>query len=272
MDLSERSLARWLASQGRDVWLPDLRGHGESAPNNYTWRFDDYLREDLPRIIETILSRTGAHEIDWVGHSMGGILLMSYAALEDGPPIARGVTIASALDYGKGTSGFQSLARFQPMLERGPLEVVRFGALAHALAPFMGRARVAERFHMWPENIEPRVARRVFARCFGPIPTSLASSLATALSPEGLSLADGTRILELASTVDLPILALAGTRDAQVSVEAVKHAAELIGDNVTVEVFGRDHGHVNDYGHFDLVVGRNAQAEVWPRILGHLSR
>jgi pimeloyl-ACP methyl ester carboxylesterase len=272
MDLAERSLARWLAARGHDVWLPDLRGHGESAPEHYRWRFEDYLREDLPRLLDAIMSRTGAHEVDWVGHSMGGILLMAYASLEPEAPIGRGVTIASALDYARGDSGFQALARLQPALERGPLEVVRFGALTHALAPLVGRARVAERFHMWPPNIEPRVARRVFARCFGPIPTSLASSLAGAITPEGLRLSDGTRLLDHASALSVPLLALAGTRDAQVSVESVRHAASLIGDNVTFEVFGRAHGHAQDYGHFDLVVGKNAPDEVWPRILGFLTR
>jgi hypothetical protein len=33
-----------------------------------------------------------------------------------------------------------------------------------------------------------------------------------------------------------------------------------------VRVFGPEHGHADHYGHFDLLVGRNAVREVFPHI------
>ena len=37
-----------------------------------------------------------------------------------------------------------------------------------------------------------------------------------------------------------------------------------------VVLFGRDHGHLDEYGHFDLILGRRARTEVWPHIVDAL--
>jgi hypothetical protein len=34
--------------------------------------------------------------------------------------------------------------------------------------------------------------------------------------------------------------------------------------------FGKLHGDVNEYGHFDLIVGTNARAEIWDIIIEFL--
>jgi hypothetical protein len=36
--------------------------------------------------------------------------------------------------------------------------------------------------------------------------------------------------------------------------------------------FGPAHGHKAHYGHFDVIVGRSAQQEVWPHLQGFLQQ
>ena len=78
------SLARWLASRGYDVWVPDLRGVGGSASpgaslrGRWDWSFDDHLDLDMPEILRFVLAQAGHEHVHWIGHSMGGILLLAW--------------------------------------------------------------------------------------------------------------------------------------------------------------------------------------------------
>lgn len=267
---TERSVARWFADRGWDVWIPELRGHGDSETRAYNWGLDEYLLQDIPTIIDAILERTGKHELHWVGHSMGGILRMCYAGLHTSAPIARSVTVASALDYRIGQSGFERFLSLKPLAAR--FEMIPYGGFVHMLAPAAGRrGRRPEQFHVWPDNIEPQLVRRMYARCFHAIPTSLLISLSTTFDDRGFRLRDGSELLHGAKQLDEPMLMIAGSKDSQVSSAAVAHAAEHIGDNARVVNFGQEHGHEFDYGHFDLLIGRNAPEEVWPTIEDFLS-
>jgi hypothetical protein len=55
-------------------------------------------------------------------------------------------------------------------------------------------------------------------------------------------------------------------------VEAVDETARVIGHVSDLRVLprGRKYGQKEDYGHYDLIVGRNAETEVWPSILSWL--
>ncbi|MFP4601108.1 MAG: alpha/beta fold hydrolase [Persicimonas sp.] len=265
----ERSLAEWLAFRGHDVWLPELRGHGDSRPASFDWRIDDYLHYDIPAIIETILAETGAERVHWLGHSMGGVLLMCYGILEPGAPIARGITVGSALDYKVGATGFKHLLAIRPLIER--LYAVPYGTLVHLLAPSLGRnLRALEGFNVWPANIEPAMVRKLHARVFHTIPTSLLSSLATTFEDGGLRTQSDFRFVEHASRLEIPTLLVAASRDAQVSVEAVEHTQRLLGANAQMRVFGEETGTRHHYGHFDLLLGRHAPTEVWPELAAWL--
>jgi len=62
-----------------------------------------------------------------------------------------------------------------------------------------------------------------------------------------------------------PLTALAGSRDVQCTpVAAARHAGG------SCRAFGREHGHAEDFGHFDLLMGTNAPSAVWPELLGWL--
>ena len=258
-----RSVAAWLAERGHEVWLPELRGHGESLAPAYDWRFDDHLLHDTPAIIDFVRETSGADEINWIGHSMGGMLLLCYGIHEPDAPIARGVTVGSAIDYRVGETGFRQVLAARALLTK--FEALPYGTLVHLIAPAMGRGLDAlAAFNVWPANIEPEVARRLHSQCFGTIPVSLLESLSTTFDEEGLRLESGFRFLDHASRLDFPIRLVAGSRDRQVDLAAVEQTADMIGDNAEVAVYGEAFGQRTGYGHFDLILGRRAPCEVWP--------
>ena len=79
----ETGLACYLARQGYDVFVADLRGKGQSWPRvNSDSRFGLHqaITEDMPALLETVASKSGAAPQLWVGHGWGSVLMCSYYA------------------------------------------------------------------------------------------------------------------------------------------------------------------------------------------------
>ena len=103
------------------------------------------------------------------------------------------------------------------------------------------------------------------------MPTTLLRSLATTFDERGLCNRDRTlHYLEHARSFRIPLRLVAGTVDAQVSVEAVERTAAQVGGPAEAVILGRRHGQLDDYGHWDLVLGKRAPSEVWPHVLSWL--
>jgi alpha-beta hydrolase superfamily lysophospholipase len=262
-----RSLASYLASRGFDCFVPELRGSGESERPAGSFDADDYLTLDLPAILHTILGESGAPRLHWIGHSMGGILLFCYGIRDPEASIASGIAIGSSLDYTRGRSVYARMNLIKPLARK--LSVFPYGAFAHLVAPLCGLLTHGPgRMQVWPPNIEPAVARRLYAAGFNSIPMALLESLATTFEASGLRSRDGSvRYAEQASAFKLPVLLLGGSADLQCPPEAVRHTALQLGSrDRQVRLFGRAHGQADDYAHFDLIIGRRAACEVWPAI------
>lgn len=263
---AERSLAGWLSARGFDCYLPDLRGAGASESPGLCWDLDDHVFLDVPAILSRVQEASGRERVHWIGHSMGGLILFCHGITHPDAPIASAVTVASSLDYRIGDSGYRALLRIRPLLER--LEGIPYGAMVHLLAPLLGRVPTPlEAFQVSFTNIEPELIRRLHARCFHSVPVSLLRSLATTFEERGLCNRDRTLFyLEEARRFSVPVRLIAGTADRQVSVGAVRHTASILGGKSEVRVFGTDFGHGDEYGHWDLLLGRRAETEVWPAL------
>ena len=67
-------LAHFLGAAGFDVWLADLRHHGESArePRPLVWTFEDWVLRDAPALATRVRDETDGAPVVWIGHSAGG--------------------------------------------------------------------------------------------------------------------------------------------------------------------------------------------------------
>lgn len=75
-------LALALAQRGYRVFCPDLPGRGRSD-----WLADP-AEYDLPQYVAamaTVLARSGANEIDWIGTSLGGLVGIQMASMRGAP-------------------------------------------------------------------------------------------------------------------------------------------------------------------------------------------
>jgi alpha-beta hydrolase superfamily lysophospholipase len=270
---AEVSLAAHLASRGYEVFALELRGHGKSdrpdrrSPRRFGWSFDDYLLADVPAALSHACELAGAAATHWIGHSMGGLLLYAHLARGDAGAIRSGIAVGSSLDYSASPSGFHRMLPLAAVLSRVP--AVPVGLVARLSAPLVGRwPSPFERFNVWSTNVEPALWQAVCQRGFHAVSAPVMLQLASAMRPGGLTSADGaTAYVRGLAGATTPVLGLAGDRDAQAPPDAARGTIEALGSpRKELLVFGRDHGHEDHYGHFDLLIGRRAHREVFPHI------
>ena len=74
---SGRGLACWLARNGYEVFVPDLRGKGRSWPaidQNSSFGFHEITTMDIPALAATVARLSGGQPQTWISHSLGGVL------------------------------------------------------------------------------------------------------------------------------------------------------------------------------------------------------
>jgi predicted alpha/beta hydrolase len=224
--------ARYLARRGFEAWVVDFRGHGQSqrpAPGQ-DWNFDDWGRFDLPAVVAEVM-RTGRRPL-LVGHSAGGASALAAVA---GDAQVRAAVAAIVV-----------LATPLPWLQRWR----RLAAHALRLASRHLSAFPARLLGLGPEDELPGV---------------MAQWMGWNLSGRWTG-RDGTDYAAALRAVDLPLLFLAGAGDSRFAPpDACRGLFELIGSTDHLFLLaGLETGFSRDFGHVDLVVSREARAEVWP--------
>lgn len=100
---SMHPLARHLAGEGMAVYVPDIRGHGETGQRGTIDR-DGQLINDLEMLVSIIRTQHGEAPLTLLGYSAGGGLAMRYGASPAGHYIDRYVFVAPALGRGAPTT------------------------------------------------------------------------------------------------------------------------------------------------------------------------
>jgi pimeloyl-ACP methyl ester carboxylesterase len=248
------SVAAHLAAAGFETFALDLRGHGGSRRGPTSrWSLDTYLEQDLPAAFEAIRAVTGSDEVLYVGHSQGAILGMAACALHPGR-IRALVALAGPAHFA-----------FQPRL-RALVELRRLGLgghlrlLSRTVAPFVGywHPSLVE-LSINTRNIERPVYRRLLANAMEDLQPGVVDQFAACIEGDTFRSCDGAvDYRALFAGCRQPALFVTGERDGIAPPAAVEAASRSWGGPARFWVPGRD------YGHADVLLGRNAPEVVFP--------
>lgn len=221
------SLARYLRDHGRDVWVAELRGSGMSerpglliSDVSLSWTFEDHLQYDVPAVIRHVLEQTGATGVHWIGHSMGGMLIIAYLAATPTPPLISAIAVGSPVDFSKLPEGLATLAHCERLFK--PFPVFPLTILAKILVPVVHRIPPQFTRMFYAPNMSPFVARATLA-----VGTEILASNALWLDfgrfvrTGWRRVEDGREYREKLGSSRVPVLCVAGAADHLVGVEAV---------------------------------------------------
>ena len=301
-DLAEKvSLVRYLVRLGYDVWVPTLRGAGLSTKpalsiirealqfrlpdfsrvvtsasffrkSRRDWNLEDYVHRDIPAIIDTVKRETGRAGVVWIGHSMGGMAMFGYLIKCNRGDVACLVTLGSPM-----------------YMPQPPSEVYR-KALAHVRLLRIGRALFNSQFPAGigvltgrlpleylrgnRDNLDTDVMRSFYRNVMDDVPAGLLNQLLDFVATGSLVSSDGSvnYSAELGQ-VKVPVLCIAGAADNMCDSSGIRMSYENVGStDRTYAEMGLSGGFSADYGHIDLVLGRNASREVYPLISNWLAQ
>jgi pimeloyl-ACP methyl ester carboxylesterase len=268
-DLDEHlSFARYLRGRGYDVFVLELRGSGLSESSRGS-NFDDLVERDMPAAIVRVCELTGSSKVNWVGHSLGGMI--AYAAL--GTDMHKRVhaiaTIGSPASFAHQPL-LRSVAPMFPLVRPFLGHGSAFGARLAAPA-FIGIfGRIAAPFFSMLANVrnmEPRVVRRVLWNVISETSPGVLTQIVQWLrSKTGPHLSAQSDPESHWQNLTHPLLLLAGAADwALAPPAAVRHAFyKAPSQDKELIVLSKASGFSADYGHGDLILGKRAREEVFP--------
>jgi len=253
------SLAAFLAAAGFDCFSLDLRGHGDSRRGpRRDWCFDDYLAEDLPAALRAVALATGAPRVLLVGHSQGALLSLLLGALQPAQ-VAGVVAIAGPARLGEGLAAFARIA-------------FAFGScsrfLARMVAPATGYLHLGvAQASINTRNVERTVLQRFLCTAVENVSGGVADQFHGWMRSGRFDSRDGAvDYRALLGQGRAPALFLAGARDGLAPPDAVRAGHDLWSGPRSWICASAAEGFSADYGHGDLVFGRRAPEEIYPRL------
>jgi polyhydroxyalkanoate synthase len=265
---SRRSFVNYLASAGFDVFNLDLRGRGRSRRYGALddTIFDDYIHEDVPAAIRTVLRLVGGQQVFLVGHSMGGLISYCVAGTMR-EQVAGVVSIGAPYRFGQGSAFLRLVfaplfygARLTGAFDGNPSIPLRFiGEQLRRHRWFSDNRYLPMPLRPWaPGSMEPEVLEENLKSAFEHTRMAIALGVIGPGREDALKSHDGLTDYGLAfELTDKPLLVVAGTKDALAPPDSVKPA------------FERSRSRDKTYrefplGHIDMVLGRDAPFTVWP--------
>lgn len=271
---ADRSFPRFLAERGWDVWAIDLRGVGESAKpglfddKSFDYPFDAYVTQDVPAVIAAVLKRTGSRKVNWVGHSMGGMVIYAYVATYGDDKLKTVTTVGTPVAFDGGNVYFAFAQEYAASVS-GVLFSIRDKALLPVVAPFVGPFKTRMEYVLWNyDNMNDEAARRMVFHGADDMAGGVLRQLATMFTYGRFESRDGAiDYLGGLSRMRVPLHVTAGMADNLGVAQNTLPAYEAAGSqDKRFRVFARANGYAADYGHNDLPVGDHSARDVYPAL------
>lgn len=276
------SLAEFLRTRNRDVWVAELRGSGCSerpglllSDRPLKWNFDDHLTYDMEAIVGHVTKQTGTESVHWIGHSMGGMLVQAYMSRAKSSSLASAIAIGSPTNFESMKNHyFRNGVKLRPSLGILPFNPII--PLFKCFAPFARLVPGTLSLMFSRNNIEWPVIRKIAAIGVELISSSaLWQDMARFADSGKFSDPSGKYYLDGLEKSPTPLLVVCGTKDFMAPERAVLSsftngdADSPVRDSV---VLGKKTGLKEGYGHIDLLLGSRAHEEVFPMVERWLSR
>ena len=285
---ADASLAEYLAEAGFDVWNLSLRGTGRSLNplgwGHKPWTLDHMVSEDLPAAVAYVREETGSTEVLAVGYELGALLALAHVGTAS--RAASTVTPQALARVGKApehaVAGIVSIAA--PMsfdasaqewldvlltLERHPtLRDALFNWSGPGIHKLLLLMPGFEDIFYNPRNMAPEVKEELLNSVLTPVNRGVLDHLAVMVENGEFVSADAATSYRAAlSDVRIPVLVMGGAADPIAPPEALRTLhSELASEDRELTIAEPDSDEDGSYGHFDLILGRNAKAEVFPVI------
>ncbi|GIW78993.1 MAG: hydrolase [Gemmatales bacterium] len=285
------SLANDLADKGFDVWAVSLRGSGLSqkwvwklentsativggairritggriAPTGYAtidpkfanWTLDDHIRYDVPAFVYLVRQKTGAQQVAWVGHSMGGIVALAHLTRYRNPGIGKLVTVGSQMTIPRGQlvgqfAGEMLNERQLQLVRKQPAQATRKTLHDMFFNQNHVKAEVYEALRTWAKDVPSVGVLRQYA--------SLAKVGELRSADNSFSYARNLK------NVVVPILISCGAADQFAPPSVQRYLYDHVGSrDKSLVVFGRAQGFRVDAGHNDAIVGLTSRQQFYP--------
>jgi lysosomal acid lipase/cholesteryl ester hydrolase len=290
--ITDDHLPSQLVARGYDVYVFDVRGSGENTRigrcdrfnktlrqtflrerGESSWTVDDVVKYDVPAILDYVERETGRDRVNWVGHSLGGMLLITYLELSPHPErIANFVGMASTVIQAQAPQTDMLWANRGLRLLSLAASPGRLGRpLAFVRIPGM---EIIDRFYYSNENVDRLTVSRFYGYTLEDTGPGALRQLAPYLSTGHMLSADRTvDYSAMLASINTPTLLVAGDGDIMSDVPSTELTFAGLGSQDKLMMrFGKASGHVDDYGHCDLVWSRHAPREIFPSLIDWLDQ
>jgi len=262
------SFTELFSKAGYSGYSIDFRGHGQSYSvyENAEVSTDDMFYYDLPALINYVKEK-GVKKYFLLGHSMGGMTSLEYAAFNNDTDLLGIIPIAGPVTFTVGTIGkIERIINLTKLIK--PFTNSLYNRIpAYFLKPFISYVTKLPELKLLgnPDNMDPKQLSILLTRAISDIPLSVVPQFKDAMKIGSYNFKNGKSYFNAIKNIKIPVLMIAGSVDNLVDPYSVIMEYDVISSNdKTLVIAGKGNGFKEDYGHIDLVVGKNALKEIYP--------
>jgi len=234
------------------------------------WVLDDYSFHDVPAAIKFVKQKTGKDSVFWVGHSMGGIIMLSYLIKhpEATDDIKALVTVGSQLTMEPGNTVVDEYIK--------QLQYLRLLELAGKDIELEQAKQIARQtsddLFFYPPNRDAFISENLNSVGMDTPSVGVLGQYLELIGSSELKTYDNSfNFARHAHKITVPYLIMGGNKDAL----APPSVQNFLYDHISSEdkklvIIGSEYGFLTDYGHNDSVISSSAREEVYPLIIDWL--